>query len=470
MGFRLIWKFIIVYILIAVVTFVLITLVGGRMIENSIIENYSKDFYSEAKSIAKYHFADEDNFITEEMFDNLSATASYQNLTILINDQKGRVLVNTDLPYDELGQETIEDFDPSKLDRNYYTIGNFFGFFDEDVLTVIVPISEAYTVSGYVSLHMSLDVIRDLRENILLSFYVFAAAIMIMAFAIIILVIVLVTRPINAIIKATREYSAGNLGYRIELRSNDEFGYLAKALNVMANDLKNASDSQHKFIANVSHDFRSPLTTIKGYIEAIEDGTIPPEDQDHYLDIVLSETERLTKLTQEMLDLDRLDFKQAALDITTFDINRTIKDTVESFEGRCLEKDITFSLLLEGEEFPVRADYGKIQQVLYNLIDNAIKFSPQNSRIEIETTEKHEKAYISIKDHGIGIPVNELNNIWKRFYKVDSSRGRDKTGTGLGLAIVREIIQDHGQKINVISTEKAGTEFIFTLDIPKAES
>jgi len=108
MGFRLIWKFIIVYILIAVVTFVLITLVGGRMIENSIIENYSKDFYSEAKSIAKYHFADEDNFITEEMFDNLSATASYQNLTILINDQKGRVLVNTDLPYDELGQETIE--------------------------------------------------------------------------------------------------------------------------------------------------------------------------------------------------------------------------------------------------------------------------------------------------------------------------------------------------------------------------
>ena len=466
MGFRLIWKFVLVYVAIAVVTFVLVTLAGGRLIEDSIIENYSMDFYNEADSIADYHFSDGDSPITEEMFNNLKATASYQNLTILITNSKGRVMADTRLDYDELGKETIEGFDASKLDRNYYSIGSFFDTFDEDMLTVIVPISGSYKVSGYVSLHMPLTVIRDLRENILRSFYLFTFIVLFITFIILVLIILWVTRPLNAIIKASKEYSAGNLGYKIRLKSNDEIGYLARTLNVMAGDLKNATENQHKFIANVSHDFRSPLTTIKGYIEAIKDGTIPKEDQDKYLDIVLSETERLTKLTSELLELDKLDFKKIGLDISVFDINLTIKEVAASFEGRCTEKNISFSLLLEGDEFPVSADRSKIQQVLYNLIDNAIKFSPQSSKIEIETTEKHDKAYVSIKDHGIGIPYNELNNIWKRFYKVDSSRGRDRMGTGLGLAIVREIIQDHGQKINVISTEKAGTEFVFTLDIP----
>ncbi len=467
MGFRLIWKFIIVYVTIAVVTFILVTAVGGKLLEDSIIENYSRNFYTEAESIANHHFSDGSSAITEEVFDDLKTMAAYHDQTILIITSKGRVVADTRQDYDELGTEIIEGFDASKLDRSYYSIGNFFGAFDEDVLTVIVPITGSYKVSGYVSLHMSLGIIVDMRENMLRSFYIFTFIVVLFTFVIIILIILWVTRPLNAIIRASREYSSGNLDYKIRIRSNDEIGYLARTLNVMAGDLKKATENQHKFIANVSHDFRSPLTTIKGYVEAIKDGTIPVEDQDKYLDIVLSETERLTKLTSELLELDKLDFKKIALDISTFDINLTIREVAASFEGRCLEKGITFSLLLEGDEFPVRADHGKIQQVLYNLIDNAIKFSPQSSKIEIETTEKHEKAYIVVKDHGSGIPQNELKNIWKRFYKVDSSRGKDRTGTGLGLAIVREIIQDHGQKINVISTERAGTEFVFTLDIPE---
>ena len=470
MGFRLIWKFILVYVAIGVISFLLIANLGAHMIENSLIENYAKQLHSEAKEIAAIHFTGDDSYTDEETVEHLIATAAYQDLTILIITSKGRVMVDSDLAYKDQGAGTIEGFDPAKLDKRYYSVGTFFDRFDSDVLTVIVPISESLKVSGYVSLHMPLDTIRDLRENILVSFYLVMAVILIITFVILILIIVWVSRPLGALAKATKEYSSGNLTYRVKISSNDEIGYLAKTLNVMADDLENVGKTQHKFIANVSHDFRSPLTTIKGYVEAIKDGTIPYEDQEKYLDIVLAETERLTKLTQGLLELDKLDFKQIGLDLTVFDINQTIKDTAASFEGRCRDKDLTLSLLLEGDTFPVRADHGKIQQVLYNLIDNAIKFSPQSSKIEIETTTKHGKAYVSVKDHGIGIPYGELKNIWKRFYKVDSSRGRDRTGTGLGLAIVREIIQDHGQKIDVISTEKAGTEFIFTLEIPDADS
>ena len=155
------------------------------------------------------------------------------------------------------------------------------------------------------------------------------------------------------------------------------------------------------------------------------------------------------------------------LDVTDFDINQTIKTTLLTFEGICANKHILLNLILSGEQLFVTADFSKIQQVLYNLIDNAIKFSHPDSTITIETTEKNDKVFVSVKDTGIGIPKDSLKKIWERFYKTDLSRGKDKRGTGLGLSIVKEIIQAHGENINCISTEGVGTEFIFTLPIAK---
>lgn len=244
-------------------------------------------------------------------------------------------------------------------------------------------------------------------------------------------------------------------------------GYLARTLNYMSGELNKTGEYQKKFVANVSHDFRSPLTSIKGYVEAIVDGTIPPEMQDRYLNIVLFETERLNKLTQSLLTLNDIDSKGNMLDITRFDINAVIKNTAATFEGICTSRKITISLVIPSPTLYVSADMGKIQQVLYNLIDNAIKFSNNDSTIIVETTEKYRKVFVSVKDSGIGIPKESLSKIWDRFYKIDASRGKDRKGTGLGLSIVKEIISAHNQNINVISTEGVGTEFIFTLD--KAE-
>ena len=274
-------------------------------------------------------------------------------------------------------------------------------------------------------------------------------------------------RPLVKITNAAKQYASGNLDVVIPVNTQDEIGYLSASLNYMSSQLKDMEDYQKKFVANVSHDFRSPLTSIKGYVEAMADGTIPPEMQGKYLNIILFETERLTDLTRDLLTLNEFDTKDLLLDKTDFDIHEVIRNTAASFEGTCTAKKISIELLLATRTLYVHADRHKIQQVLYNLLDNAIKFSNPESTITIETTPRGDKVYTSVKDYGIGIPKSSINKIWERFYKSDLSRGKDKKGTGLGLSIVKEIIQAHNENINVISTEGVGTEFIFSLPLTK---
>ena len=235
----------------------------------------------------------------------------------------------------------------------------------------------------------------------------------------------------------------------------------------MAGRLQNIDNSRGQFMGNIAHELRTPMTSIKGFIDGMLDGTIPPEMQERYLKVIAFESTRLEKLTRSLLTLNELDVKKRMMHLRRFDINETIRTTAATFEGTCSERNIRLELLLAGKELFVRADMEQIQQVLYNLLDNAVKFSSDNSSITLETTVNHGKVFVSVKDHGTGIPKESLSRIWDRFYKIDASRGKDRKGTGLGLAIVKEIINAHKQNINVISTVGVGTEFIFTLEKAK---
>lgn len=336
------------------------------------------------------------------------------------------------------------------------------------MINAMVPITKNLRTKGYVSLHKPEREIILQREAVLGPVYIIFLILFVFSLMILGLFSFSVYRPLKKITVGAGEYATGNLNYTIPVNTDDEMGYLATTLNYMSGELNKLGDYQHKFVANVSHDFRSPLTSIKGYVEAIMDGTIPPEMQERYLKIVVGETERLDKLTKSLLTLDKLDSNGRPIHKSSFDINKTIKNTAALFEGTCRKKMITIELHLESEKLFVTADLQQIQQVLYNLIDNAIKFSPDDSCIKVETSEKHGTVFVSVKDSGVGIPKGSLNKIWERFYKQDSSRGKDRKGTGLGLAIVKEIITAHNQNINVISTEGVGTEFIFTLEKTKA--
>ena len=349
------------------------------------------------------------------------------------------------------------------LEKGFTQTGNFNNIFGSTMISIGIPIYTEETLKGYLILHTSMTELDSLQDNIL--------GIMYMPFLVMILVVGIVLaylsgtvlRPIAKINNTAREYAKGNFEARTGVKRKDELGELSDSLEYMASELSKLDECRKNFIANISHDFRSPLTSIKGYLEAMLDGTIPVEKYDRYLNIVLNESKRLTKLTSSLLELNDFDTYGPILKRQSFDIVDVIKETRNTVEGICEEKNIDFRLKCPAEDTIVYADKMKIGQVVYNLIDNAIKFSPQNGRITVTVYDKNGKLFVSVKDEGPGIEKDKQNKVWDRFYKTDSSRGRDKQGTGLGLSITKEIIKAHNENINLISTEGAGSEFVFTL-------
>lgn len=464
-------KFIMAYIIFGVFGFIMVATFTSSMTLERIKREKAETLYEEANLIATTYASDLYNsqVALETVKGQLDALQVYLNSTIWIINPSGRMILDSSKPLDIDNEVVIENFDSTIMAGSYYTTGNFFGSFNEEMLSVFAPITNDFKVRGYVVIHTPMIEIRQSSESLLSISYILLILLFLLSLIILIFFTEFVYVPIRRITDATEHYAAGDMDYEFSVDSDDEIGYLAGALQYMASEIARGEEYQKKIVANISHDFRSPLTSIRGYLEAMQDGTIPQEMHPKYLGVVLNETERLTKLTNSLLMLNNLSAKEAALERTVFDINSIIRQTAMSADMQLRRKGISLDLVLTGEEMMVEADMGKIQQVLYNLLDNAIKFSHDNSVIKIETTLKKHKIFISVKDSGIGIPKESIKLIWDRFYKTDLSRGKDKKGTGLGLSITREIIKAHGENINVISTEGVGTEFIFTLPIVEDE-
>lgn len=462
-------KLILAYIIFGLFGFVVVATFVSNMTIDHLKKEHADALYREATLIANTYATDlyNNEVSLETVKTQLDSLDTYLNATLWIINPSGRMILDSSSPLDVENEIMIENFDPTITEGSYYTIGNFFQTFEEDMLSVFAPITSDYKVKGYVVIHSSMSSIQNEANSLLNISYIMLIILFLLSLIILIFFTEIVYIPLRKITEATEQYASGNMHYEFMVESEDEMGYLAATLSYMASEIARSEDDQKKFVANVSHDFRSPLTSIKGYLEAMIDGTIPPEMYEKYLTILLNETERLIKLTNSLLTLNNLNTKGIMLNKTDFDINRTIRNVAASFEGTCRAKTIAIELVLTGEEMYVVADVDKIQQVLYNLLDNAIKFSHHNSVIKLETSEKHNKVFVSVKDSGIGIPKDDLKLIWDRFYKSDLSRGKDKKGTGLGLSITKEIIRSHGENINVISTEGVGTEFIFSL--PKSD-
>lgn len=458
-------KFLLGYIIFGIFGFISVSVFAPDMIRRNLIREKAETMYSEATLIANTYasglYSNETTLETVKA--QLDALAVYMTSTIRIINPSGRLVLDTDSTLNVEDIVMINDFDPTFISGSYYTIDTFFDQFDSDVLSVLAPITSNYKVKGYVVIHCDMTDIEAFTMELLNISYIMLAILLLLSIIILIFFTEMVYMPLKKIIRATEQYASGNMNYECQVDSDDEIGYLAACLSYMASAIARSEEDQKKLVANVSHDFRSPLTSIRGFLEAMLDGTIPPELHSKYLAIVLNETDRLTKLTNSLLSLNNISTKGMILDRTDFDINGIIRKTAASFEATCRSKKLSIELILSGDMLFVNADIDKIQQVLYNLIDNAIKFSYPHSAVKIETSEKKNKIFVSVKDTGIGIPKEQMKLIWDRFYKSDLSRGKDKKGTGLGLSIVKEIITAHNEHINVISTEGVGSEFIFSL-------
>ena len=464
-------RFLILYAAIAVVAYFIASTLGYQMIEDHLISEDADSLYRSGTSLVSgegaLSFSKSEDL--DDTYSELLTIASAEKIIIRVIDATGEILLDTSIPIIPNDQKLIQNFDYASYGTEYYAVNDFFGTFSENHLNILVPVTRGMRIVGYVSLHESLTEITEKADHLLSILILFITLILLLTLLIFVMDLFTVIRPLRTIRRGAEAMKNGHYETRIDVGNRtDEVGRLAGTLNDMASEIEKTGRYQRDFISNVSHDFRSPLTSIKGFTEAMVDGTIPPELHEKYLLIIRSEAERLEKLTRNTLSLENLDrgvHGQSILTWSDFDINEMIRSSAALFEGSCRENKISFALSLVEGKLMVHADAEKIQQVLYNLFDNAVKFSGKNSTITVTTNIRHGKCRITVEDEGRGIEEEALDKIWDRFYKTDASRGRDKKGTGLGLSIVKGIINAHSQTITVSSTVDVGTKFEFTLDL-----
>ncbi len=269
--------------------------------------------------------------------------------------------------------------------------------------------------------------------------------------------------PLRTMSRAAKSFAAGKFDVRVPVTGSDEIAELAAAFNNMAESLSAADEMQRSFVSNVSHDLRTPMTTISGFIDSILSGAIPPEKQDYYLGVISSEVRRLSRLVSALLDISRMQAGERKFTMTTFDVCELARQILISFEQKIDDRHLEVSFESDSEHMDVWADRDSIHQVLYNICDNAIKFAYDGGDYKISIKEREKKIVVSVYNTGTGIAEGDISHIFDRFYKSDKSRGLDKTGVGLGMYISRTIIEAHGEKIWAESVFGEWCKFTFTL-------
>lgn len=342
------------------------------------------------------------------------------------------------------------------------------GIYDQNHFIVAVPfvaggdVGKEY-IAGFVFFASSASAISDFRSDIL---RILAAAVIVAALISFNLVYMLTykqVRPLREMAAAAGRFAEGDFSVRVPVTSQNEVGQLADAINDMADKLAVSESMNRSFIANISHELKTPMTNISGYVDGMLDGTFPKEDHEKYLRIVSDETKRLARLVRSMLDLSRIDSGAMQLKKQKFNLSNVIFNALVSFEHRIDEKHIDIQGFDTLDTVMVNGDPDLIHQVLYNLFDNAVKFTNEGGYIRVGVTVQNKLATVSISNSGIGVPSGDLSHIFERFYKSDKSRSFDKQGVGLGLYIVKTIVMLHGGTIRAESSEGSYCNVIFTL-------
>ena len=329
--------------------------------------------------------------------------------------------------------------------------------------TVGVPIRNDQKIVGGVFVTARQVRIGSEFGGILPSFLMWGVLVLILAVVILYFVTRQITRPLYEMAIAARSYSKGDFSRRISVAPEGELGTLAATFNQMAENLDRLEATRREFIADVSHELRTPMTTIGGFIDGILDGTIPPEAEQKYLLLVSEEVKRLTRMVNNLLDVAKIQSGKITYQMEPFDLTELSYRVMLTMEDRIAERGIELTHTLPEESIYVLGDHDAIHRVIYNLMDNAVKFTPDQGKIHLGIFRRDGKAYFSVRNSGAGIPEQEVGKIFERFYKTDKSRGENRKGVGLGLYMVKNIIEAHGEDLYVSSEEGVFAEFSFSL-------
>ncbi len=456
-------KFISILSISLIILGTILSIFGEKFLKDQRRESIDKEVYPITVEIANYLRAQENSSLSN-LKNIIDIVSESTNANIIVTDNLGYIYaVSSDEEKDKelkLSGKIITDDE-----REHLKEGNIVERTEEGSdkkYVYMKPIFQEDYFGGILIVKVSTKIINKKIFKLIATIWLcIFSAILMMLIGIEYFTKKIIIQPINEINKVAKKIAVGEVDKRVSITSNDEIGDLAKSFNIMAESLNQIDANRKDFISNASHELRSPITSIRGFIAGIIDGIISKDKEEYYLNIVYDEIKRLSRLVDDLLDISTLDNSNYNLNKTEEDINGLIKICLASKEAKIEEKDLKVEVILENEHQFVFIDRDRIIQVIINLLDNAIKYSHSGETIKIETKVKGEKIYVSIENKGVKLSEEQLIKIWDRFYKSDSSR-TNKESTGLGLSIVRTILSRHGEDIWVKSNN-GETNFTFTL-------
>lgn len=396
----------------------------------------------------------------------LNDWAGFLGADITVSDASGNVIDSTNPKVKFVPEKYLKYINNGET---YRENGYFDGIYDGKVMTVAIPVEYYGTIIGGMYVNTLMPNLTRMVGQLLIWFLAASTVSILVAFGLVYRQSSNVSKSVNRINKAVLDIAAGNFDQRISVTGKDEISQLSSSFNFMADSLEKLDNMRNRFISDISHELRTPMTSISGFVAGILDGTIPPEKQNDYLRIVLDESNRLKKLVTDMLEMSRMSSSEYKLNTSEFDFAELIRICIIGLEQKISDKQLELSVDFNVEKMPVVADRDAIQRVLINLIDNAVKFSYPNTVVDIKMWNDNKKAYFSVGNYGTGIEKSELPHVFDRFYKTDESRTNKSSGAGLGLSFVKNIMVLHKQSVWVDSNEaKEGsnvkyTKFTFSL-------
>lgn len=430
---------------------------SAQVIKNATEQQFENSAYSDFNQFVYYE--------SESVERELNIIAQYADkMHILITDAQGNVLA-TDSGAESLlfARADVDSYEYNDAGEysGFTDLGGVFG--DAQLVSCVKLMSQSVGRYGFVVVCSDASALSGFVSGVMRTILIASLWVLAVTLVAVYFITNRIVSPLRDISRAAGDFALGKFDARVPVRGDDEISELAIAFNNMAVSLDNLEHTRSAFIGNISHELRTPMTTISGFIDAMLDGAIPDEKRDHYLRVISGEVKRLSRLVSSLLDITKIQAGERKFVKTEFDICESARQIIISCEQRLSEKKLDVEFHCDEENMLAYADPDAVYQILYNLCDNAIKFSCEGGKYKVSILRSDEKIFVSVYNEGAGIPEEDLPFVFERFYKADKSRGLDAAGLGLGLYICKAIMDAHGEEIWVKSEYGKNCEFVFTL-------